>query len=76
MTLDPRIAVWLNIAWVVSSALAAYGSVYADLFGQHAGFIVLNVLIIAQGVLNAILHAVPSQNTDLARTHFYLGPKV
>jgi hypothetical protein len=67
MTLDPRISLYLNIVVGLLTALGAYASAFGP-----TGATVIGLLL---AVANAVLHAIPSQNTPDAAKTFYLGPK-
>ena len=67
MTLDPRVSLFLNVAIAILTVLGAY----TDAIGPE-GATIVGVLT---AVVNAILHAIPSQSTPAAKASFYLGPK-
>lgn len=76
MTIDPRVGFWLSIILAVIGVLAASSTQLTTIFGEHTANIVLAfaVMILAAGnAVNAILHAIPSSNTDAHK--YLLGPK-
>ncbi len=73
MTLDPRISVYLNLATVVLTALLGYTSTFTDLFGQHASGLIMGAFLISLGIVNAVLHSIPSEDGPAAKKQFFLG---
>jgi hypothetical protein len=67
MTLDPRVSLYLNVAIAILTAIGAY----SDVVGPEG----VTTIAILVSILNAILHAIPSQSTPAAKASFYLGPK-
>lgn len=73
MTLDPRVAVFLNIFLAILMALAGATAEFSSLLGQQGSVAAMAVIGILITVVNGILHAIPSK-PDAAKD-FYLGPK-
>ena len=75
MTLDPRVSLYLNLAVISFGGIATYLMSNSDFVHSPAGFYTLLGLGGVIAAMNAILHAIPSQNTPEASKQFYLGPK-
>lgn len=78
MTVDPRIGMWLSIALAALAFLATAGTQLTTIFGEHTANAILALSVLALGIgnaVNAVLHAIPSQNGPVAAQQFPLGPK-
>jgi hypothetical protein len=75
MTIDPRIGFWFSIVLAAIGALAGLSTQLTTIFGIHTADIILAtafVLMTIGNAVNAILHAIPSKVSELAKS-FYLG---
>jgi hypothetical protein len=75
MTLDPRVAVWLNIISAVLIALVGATTTFESVFDAHTTALILGILSILLVVVNAVLHSIPATSTPKDAAKFYLGPK-
>jgi hypothetical protein len=78
MTIDPRVGMWISIVAAIISALVAVPAEFTNVFGTQNASVILGVLGLINTVIlaiNAVLHAIPSQNTPAAAAQFPLGPK-
>lgn len=78
MTIDPRVGMWLSILLALIGVLASSATQLTTIFGEHTTSVILAIttlLMTAGNAINAVLHAIPSQNTPDAAKQFPLGPK-
>jgi len=76
MTIDPRVGFWLSIVAAALSFLAGAGATMGDLFGPDNAKVVLGIIVLLNGVINAVnavLHAIPSKPGRF--DEFPLAPK-
>ena len=75
MTLDPRISMWISI---VAAVLAFTGASTAELttfLSPHAANLVVGACAFFGGLINAVIHMIPSQSGPVGAAQFPLGPK-
>lgn len=78
MTIDPRVGMWISIIAAAISGLVAVPTEFTNVFGAQTASTILGILGIINTVIlaiNAVLHAIPSQNGPAAAQQFPLGPK-
>lgn len=73
MTIDPRVAVYLNLVLAILMALAGATAEFSSLLGQQGSLVAMAIIGILITVINSVLHAIPSKPDDAKA--FYLGPK-
>lgn len=73
MTLDPRVGMWLSFLAAALTAVAAFSGELTSLFGQAMTVKILAVDAILLGLVNAVLHMIPSKSTPAALEKFPLG---
>lgn len=75
MTLNPMVSIYVNIIFVILTALTGCAAQFTTLLGSTGELIAMAVIAILLAIVNGILHAIPSQSGPTGAAQFPLGPK-